>query len=88
MSSAPTSETVSYDSPLLIYGLTYILQEGLPIAINNLNAISNIKIIYVRRYYLPGVLEIIGRSSESFIRVLNESTILKYLYIPNNNESI
>lgn len=48
----------------------------------------NVELVHVYRYYPLGVSEIISRGGESFIRVLNEFTVLKYLYIPGNNESI
>jgi hypothetical protein len=60
----------------------------LPLAIDGLSIISNVEIIYIYRYYPLGVLEIIGRSSESFIGVLDEFTILKYLCIPGNDKGI
>lgn len=49
---------------------------------------SNVEILHVRRYYPLGVSEIIGRGGESFIGVLDESTVLKYPCIPGNNEGI
>ena len=57
-------------------------------AVNDLNTMSNVEIVHVRRYSPPGVSEIIGRGGESFIGVLDESTVLKYPCIPGNNESI
>lgn len=56
--------------------------------VNDLNTTSNVEIIEVRRYYPPGVSEIIGRGGESFIGVLDEFTVLKYPCIPGNHESI
>ncbi|KAE8354767.1 kinase-like domain-containing protein [Aspergillus coremiiformis] len=52
------------------------------------NALSHVEIIEVRRYYPPGVSEIIGRGGECFIGAINDSTVLKYPCIPGNNEGI
>ncbi|KKK14358.1 hypothetical protein ARAM_007758 [Aspergillus rambellii] len=49
---------------------------------------SHVEIIEVRRYYPPGVSEIIGRGGECFIGAINDSTVLKYPCIPGNHESI
>jgi serine/threonine protein kinase len=49
---------------------------------------SHVEIVEVRRYYPPGVSEIIARGGKCFIGVINESTVLKYPCIPGNYESI
>ena len=49
---------------------------------------SHIEIVEVRRYYPPGVSEIIGRGGESFIGLIDDFTVLKYPCIPGNLESI
>jgi hypothetical protein len=72
----------------LTWKYTYSSQDDLPSAIDGLSTISNVEIIHVYRYYPLGVLEIIGRSGESFIGVLDEFTVLKYPYIPSNDEGI
>ncbi|KAJ5138868.1 uncharacterized protein N7515_003716 [Penicillium bovifimosum] len=52
------------------------------------NTLSHIEIIEVRRYHPPGVSEIIGRGGESFIGLIDDSTVLKYPCIPGNLEGI
>lgn len=49
---------------------------------------SHVEIVEVRRYYPPGVSEIIGRGGECFIGVVDDFTVLKYPCIPGNQESI
>jgi Serine/threonine protein kinase len=49
---------------------------------------SHVEIVEVRRYYPPGVSEIIGRGGECFIGAIDDSTVLKYPCIPGNHESI
>lgn len=42
----------------------------------------------MRRYYPPGVSEIIGRGGECFIGAIDDLTVMKYPCIPGNFESI
>ncbi|KAJ6016303.1 hypothetical protein N7540_010894 [Penicillium herquei] len=49
---------------------------------------SHVEIVEVRRYFPPGVSEIIGRGGECFIGAIDDSTVLKYPCIPGNNESV
>ncbi|KAJ5586998.1 uncharacterized protein N7459_002763 [Penicillium hispanicum] len=49
---------------------------------------SHVEIVEVRRYYPPGVSEIIGRGGECFIGAINDSAVLKYPCIAGNYESI
>lgn len=51
-------------------------------------ATPNVETIEIRRYYPPGVSQIIGRGGETFIGTVDESTVLKYPCIPDNRESI
>ncbi|EER38516.1 conserved hypothetical protein [Histoplasma capsulatum H143] len=51
-------------------------------------ATSHIEIVEVRRYYPPGVSEIIGRGGECFIGAIDDLTVMKYPCIPGNLESI
>lgn len=60
----------------------------MPTTVDHLSTMSNVEIVHIHRYYPPGVSEIIGRGGESFIGVLDESTVLKYPCIPGNDESI
>jgi hypothetical protein len=43
---------------------------------------SHIEIIEVHRYYPNGIKWLIGRGGESYIGVVDESTVLKYTCIP------
>ncbi|EEQ32112.1 conserved hypothetical protein [Microsporum canis CBS 113480] len=52
------------------------------------SAPANVEIVVIHGYYPPGVTEIIGRSSGSFIGRVNESTVLKYPSIPGDYERI
>ncbi|PLN81868.1 kinase-like domain-containing protein [Aspergillus taichungensis] len=49
---------------------------------------AHVKVIQTCRYYPPGVSEIIGRGGESFIGLVDESTVLKYPCVPGDRESI
>ncbi|KAH8433040.1 uncharacterized protein LDX57_010679 [Aspergillus melleus] len=49
---------------------------------------AHVEVIEIRRYYPPGVSKIIGRGGESFIGLIDESTVLKYPCVPGNRESI
>ncbi|KAM5450710.1 Phosphorylase b kinase gamma catalytic chain, skeletal muscle/heart isoform [Microsporum audouinii] len=52
------------------------------------SAPTNVEIVVIHGYYPPGVTEIIGRISGSFIGRVNESTVLKYPSIPGDYERI
>lgn len=52
------------------------------------NDASHIEVVEVRRYYPPGVLEIISRGSQCFIGAIDEFTVLKYPCIPGDYEGI
>ncbi|KAF3492228.1 eukaryotic translation initiation factor 3 subunit I [Arthroderma uncinatum] len=49
---------------------------------------AHVEVIQVSRYYPPGVSKIIGRGGESYIGLIDESTVLKYPCIPGNREGI
>lgn len=49
---------------------------------------SYIEIIEVPQYYPLGVSEIIGYGSKCFVGAIDESMVLKYLYIPGDCENI
>jgi hypothetical protein len=49
---------------------------------------SDIEITEVHRYYPNGIKRIIGRGGESYIGVVDESTVLKYPCIPGRTSNL
>ncbi|RDL37460.1 Uncharacterized protein BP5553_04893 [Venustampulla echinocandica] len=49
---------------------------------------SHIEIIELHRYYPDGIKRIIGRGGQSYIGVVNESTVLKYPTIPGTTSNL
>lgn len=94
-----TSDSEALDIPRISKNVSLIslnnynhcswIQDGANSNTDEPNAISHVEVVEVHpRYYPPRVSEIIGRGGECFIGVIDDYTVLKYPYIPRNQDSI